>query len=72
MEKNWIKIYTGSNLFEVEYRKQMLEAHDIPAVVLNKQDSSYKWGHIELYVHESDSAVAQLLLVPNEHPNDEQ
>jgi len=30
--------------------KQLLEANDIPAVVLNKQDSSLKFGRIELYV----------------------
>lgn len=63
MEKNWIKIWVGTNPIEVELTKQMLEEHDIPAVVLNKQDSSYRFGSVELYVHESHEAAARLLLV---------
>lgn len=62
MEKNWIKLLVGSNPIEMEMTKQMLEEHDVPVVVMNKQDSSYRFGQIELYVHESQEATARLLL----------
>lgn len=58
----------GSNPLELEITKQMLEEHDIPAVVLNKQDSSYKFGLLELYVHESQEAAARLLLAVQDLP----
>ena len=58
MEKNWTKIRTYSNTIEAEIVKQMLEENNIPAVILNKQDSSYHFGRIELYVNESDKIQA--------------
>ena len=68
MEKNWVKLKARSNPLELEITKQMLEEHDIPAVVLNKQDSSYKFGLLELYVHESQEAAARLLLAVQDLP----
>lgn len=62
MEKNWIKLLTTTNPIEAEIIKQMLEAHDIPAVVMNKQDSSYRFGQVELYVHQSEAETAKMLI----------
>lgn len=70
MEKNWIKIQVGSNPIEMEITKQMLEEHDIPAVIINKQDSSYRFGVLELYVHESHEAAARLLLTVSDTAED--
>ena len=44
MEKDWIKIATYTNAFEAEIVRQMLVENSIPAVVLNKKDSSYHFG----------------------------
>jgi len=67
MEKDWIKIWTYGNVLHAEMGKQLLESNDIPAVVLNKQDSSYKFGQIELYVAKEmqDQALA-ILKAPNQ------
>ncbi|MBP3944208.1 DUF2007 domain-containing protein [Sphingobacteriaceae bacterium WQ 2009] len=62
MEKNWIKIATYSNALEVEIVRQMLEVNEIAAVVINKQDSSYLFGKIELYVAEQDVLTAKQLI----------
>lgn len=62
MEKNWIKIATYSNALEVEIVRQMLEVNEIAAVVINKQDSSYLFGKIELYVAEQDVPTAKQLI----------
>lgn len=70
MENNWIKLLVGSNPIEIEITKQMLEEHDIPAVVMNKQDSSYRFGLVELYVHESQEAAARLLLAVSDVSNE--
>ena len=58
MEKEWKKIYTGTDFFRVEIIRQVLAEHDIDAVVMNKQDSSYRFGQIELYVHKEREADA--------------
>ncbi|SFC04655.1 Putative signal transducing protein [Parapedobacter composti] len=66
MEKHWIKLLTTTNPFQAEITKQMLEEHGVPAIVINKQDSSYRFGQVEVYVHESDEAFAQRLIAENE------
>ena len=62
MEKNWVKIRTYSKAIEAEIVKQMLEENGVAAVLLNKQDSSYLFGMIELYVNQEDEAIAQVLI----------
>ena len=54
----------------MEVTKQMLEEHDVPAVLMNKQDSSYRFGQLELYVHESAEATARFLLALQSNPED--
>ena len=46
----------------VELRRAVLEEHGIPAVVLNKRDSSYLFGFVELLVQEEDAARAESLI----------
>jgi hypothetical protein len=62
MENDWKKIKTYTNAVQAEIVKQMLEENGIPAVVLNKQDSSYLFGKIELYVNEASIDVAERLV----------
>ena len=62
MEKDWIKVKTYTKAFEAEIVKQMLEENGVAAVLLNKQDSSYLFGKIELYVKQEDEAIANVLI----------
>lgn len=71
MEKGWVKIRTYSKAIEAEIVKQMLEEHEIPAVLLNKQDSSYLFGKIELYVNEANEAVANVLISSNTYTEED-
>lgn len=72
MENDWIKIRTYTNPIEAEIVRQMLEEHAIPAVVLNKQDSSYHFGRLELYVSgvNEEAAVALIEESDNITPED--
>jgi len=62
MEKDWKKIYATTDFFQIELIRQVLEEHDIPAVIMNKQDSSYRFGQIDLYTHENNEAEALALI----------
>lgn len=62
MEANWIKIYSTSDIYRAELARQILLEHDIPAVVINKQDSSYRFGSIEIWTHEDDHIAASVLI----------
>ncbi|MBK1442616.1 DUF2007 domain-containing protein [Parapedobacter sp. ISTM3] len=71
MEKHWIKLLVTTNAIQAEITKQMLEEHGVPAVIINKQDSSYRFGQIELYVHESKEASARGLIAEIEQGDSE-
>lgn len=62
MEENWIKIYVTSNFFTAEMIRQMLIDNNIPAVILNKQDSSYRFGFIEVLTQQENEEAAKVLV----------
>lgn len=62
MEKDWTKIREFNNAIEAELEKQMLEANGVPAVLLNKKDSSYLFGKVELYINKDNVPIAEQLL----------
>lgn len=65
MEKGWIKIQTYTDAIQGEMDKQLLAENGIPAVLLNKQDSSFMFGKIDLFVNEKDMEPAQRLIQEN-------
>jgi hypothetical protein len=66
MNNEWIKIYTSNQFFKSELVKQVLIDHEIEAVIMNKQDSAYKFGYVEVHVHESNSQKALAIITENE------
>ena len=56
---------------QAEITKQMLEEHGVSAVMMNKQDSSYRFGQVELYVHESEEVLAKGLIAEMEGEDSE-
>ena len=49
--QDWKLLYSTKNFTEANIIKGMLEENNIPAQILNKQDSSYLvFGEIEIYV----------------------
>lgn len=64
MDNNWVKVFTSGNALEAEIVKQGLIAIDIPAVVLNKKDSSYQaFGLAEVLVNAVDVAAAEAYIL---------
>lgn len=72
MEKHWVKLFITANPVQAEITKQMLEEHGVSAVIINKQDSSYRFGQVELYVHESEEVFAKGLIAEMEGGDSEQ
>lgn len=62
MEKNWTKIYSTGKLYQAELLKGLLEENNIEAVIINKQDSAYLFGEMELYVDANDVMVATRII----------
>ena len=52
MEKGWERIYSTDKPHMVSIVRSMLKENDIDSIEINKKDSSYAFGEIEVFVKE--------------------
>lgn len=50
MEQDWQLVYSAKSVFDAEMVRGTLEEIGLEPVVINKQDSSYLFGDVEIYV----------------------
>ena len=62
----WIKLLDISNAIKAEMFKQLLENEEIEVVLINKKDTMYNFGEVELYVRDSQALKAHHLISKNE------
>lgn len=62
---NWQRVFSSKWIHKAEIVKAVLEEHGLNPVIINKQDSSYKFGFVEVYV-KSDEALKALNIIENE------
>jgi hypothetical protein len=66
MSSDWTKVHVTADAYEAEIIKQALLENDMPAVVVNKQDSSYKaFGDYAVLVHPTVAEKARIFLAEN-------
>lgn len=66
MDANWALIYTTGKAYASELIKGLLEENQIDCIIINKQDSSYHFGELELYVKAEDVVKAKRLISEHE------
>ena len=66
MEQGWVKIYTSNDFFKSELIRQALVDHEIEAILMNKQLSSYNIGEVEVYIHQDDFQKALEIIIKSE------
>lgn len=64
--EGWTCIYTTTFIHEAELIKGMLEENMITAFLVNKQDSVYLFGDIEIHVSNADAFQATQLIKSSE------
>ncbi len=62
MKDSWQKIYSNAFEHEVEIVRAALDDAGINSVVMNKKDSVYLVGEIELYVQADDVMRARKII----------
>lgn len=62
MNKEWKKVYASGDLFDAELIRTKLVDRGIECKSLNKQDSAYLFGEIELYVQTEDVVKAKYII----------
>ena len=63
MYDNWVSVYSSSQLYEAEMIKIFLAENDIECVIMNKQDSVYMFGDIEVNVPTNETLKAKQLII---------
>jgi hypothetical protein len=61
-DQEWTLIYSSSNPVQVEIIKGALGENEIECIIINKKDSVYLFGEVELYVRAEDALMAQHLI----------
>jgi len=59
---NWVKIHVVSQEYEAEIVKGLLEEKDIDCVIVNKKDSAYLFGEIEIFVDVGNAFLAKQII----------
>lgn len=67
MQENWIKIYTTTEPHKAAIVRALLEENQIACVTMNKQDSAYGFGEVEVYTYQ-EHVVRALHLIKAMHP----
>ncbi|HVA99242.1 MAG TPA: DUF2007 domain-containing protein [Bacteroidia bacterium] len=67
MEKDWVIIYSSADSYKVNLLKTLLDREEIPNVIMNHQDSFYKFGSLELYVNRDDAMKAKRIINENDN-----
>ncbi len=65
MDEEWVSIYTSAQLYEIEIIRGLLLENDIETYVMNRQDSSYLFGEIDLLVNRDDYMKAKQIIQKN-------
>jgi hypothetical protein len=65
MDDNWKMVFSSNSAFEIELLVAVLKENQIESVVINKKDSMYLIGSIELYVDQSQAERALELVKEN-------
>lgn len=63
MSDNWEAIYSTNQLYEAEMVKDMMADNEIECVIMNKQDSTYRFGEIEVCVPTAEVLRAKQLIL---------
>jgi hypothetical protein len=62
MEKGWNIVYRTNKQYLADMVKTMLKDNNIESVIINKKDSVYLIGELEVYVREEDKEKADGLI----------
>lgn len=62
MEKDWVVAYSTNQTYQAEIFKEVLSDHNIESIIINKQDSTYKFGDVEVYVKRDQILKAKKLV----------
>ena len=67
MTKEWVMVYSAFKAYKIDIIQGLLAESGIESNTINKQDSNYLFGEIELYVCNDDAFKAKQII--EKHPD---
>jgi cell division protein FtsN len=68
MENEWVKLTTVDNMAEAEMVRGMLAENGIESNIMNKEDSSFLIGYVQIFVSEDKLQKAKTLIHGEDKP----
>ncbi len=65
MSDDWVSVFITGQYYLAQIARNHLSDKGIDAVIINKQDSNYLFGDVELYVRKEDFIKAKYILKSN-------
>lgn len=62
MDKDWVLVYSCEKQYRAELLKEKFSEHNIICDIINKKDSSFLIGDIEVYVQKENEEKAKALV----------
>jgi len=62
MENDWICMFSTGQYYQAHLAREILDDQGIESVIVNKQDSTYLFGDVELFVRQNDVIKAKHIL----------
>ena len=62
MTNDKVQVYSTNKTFEADMIKKYLADHDVIAFILNKMDSAYHFGEVEILVNRDDVIKSKKLI----------
>jgi hypothetical protein len=66
MSEDWVMVFSSANEYQASLVSILIEDElGIPAVLLDRRDSAYLIGEVELYVRPEDAVIARHFITKN-------
>ena len=62
MDNDWIAVFITGKYYQALFARECLDDEGIESVIMNKQDSTYLFGDVELFVRQIDVIKAKHIL----------
>ncbi|HPT13576.1 MAG TPA: DUF2007 domain-containing protein [Bacteroidales bacterium] len=62
MYSDWVIVFSTPQIWEAELLKSVLQQNNIECISLNKRDSSYLIGEVEIYVANANALMAKQII----------
>jgi len=62
MDNEWICVFITGYYYQALFARECLYDQDIESVIVNKQDSTYLFGDVEIFVRQNDVIKAKHIL----------